>query len=151
MSVMIWSLPEVIYNECILLGVKKITLLYEKDIYENVSVCYNWQYGADTRPQNLISLRKYMDNRFGNVNKVKNDFFDYETKKLTIEFDFCVDKIKVSTVTCQAIREGHSLDDLIRAVRAALPYRFYDFSKVEYFDLREDEHFEIRGDLQCMN
>jgi hypothetical protein len=132
---MIWSLPEVIYNECILVGVKKITLLYEKDVYyENVSVCYNWQYVVGIGEQNLMSLRKYMANRFGNVNKVKSDFFNYLTKKLTIEFDFCADKIKVTTITCEAIREGHALDDL--------PYRFYDFSKEEYFDLRAVEQYQ---------
>jgi hypothetical protein len=127
---MIWFLPEVIYNECILVGVKKITLLYEKDVYyENVSVCYNWQYVVGIGEQNLIPLRKYMANRFGNMNKVKSHFFD----QLTIEFDFCADKIKVSTITSQAIREGHALDDLA--------YRFYDFSKVEYFDLRAVEQY----------
>ena len=75
-----------------------------------------------------------MANRFGNVNKVKSHFFDHETKQLTIEFDFCADKIKVSTITCQAIREGHAL--------SPLAYRFYDFSKVEYFDLRAVEQYQ---------
>jgi hypothetical protein len=86
----IYALPDEVFNECVLLGIKKFKITFEKK-YGYIG--FSYECGEVLKKDIYFSLKKKIADRF----LLKEEIFDESITSLEIEFDFIADLITIRT------------------------------------------------------
>jgi hypothetical protein len=99
----IWALPDEVFNECFLLGIKKFKITFEKKYGylprrhrldgSILNISFSYKCGEVLKKDIYFSLKKKIADRF----LLKEEIFDDSITSLEIEFDFISELITIRT------------------------------------------------------
>jgi hypothetical protein len=99
----IYALPDEVFNECVLLGIKKFKITFEKKYGylprrhrldgSILNIGFSYECGEVLKKDIYFSLKKKIADRF----LLKEEIFDESITSLEIEFDFIADLITIRT------------------------------------------------------